>query len=151
MTYKRIMIAVDGSQTSELAFKEAIQFAKFLNAQVCVIHALDELPAYNIGFGIDFGQYLQLARERSQEILTRMQQLAQNDTLMVETKIIESTDTPKRISERIIEAAQSWQADLLVLGTHGRQGFSRVLVGSVAEEVIRLTPVPILLVRGKET
>ena len=80
-----------------------------------------------------------------------MQQLAQNDTLMVETKIIESTDTPKRISERIIEAAQNWQADLLVLGTHGRQGFSRVLVGSVAEEVIRLTPVPILLVRGKET
>lgn len=56
----------------------------------------------------------------------------------------------KRISEKINEASRSWKANLLVRGTHGRHGLNRLFLGSVAEEIIRITPIPVLLIRGKE-
>lgn len=51
--------------------------------------------------------------------------------------------------ERIVRAARSKRSDLIVIGTHGRTGFSRVFVGSVAERVVRLAPCPVLTVRGR--
>ena len=66
-----------------------------------------------------------------------------------ETKLIKTTQTNQRISEVIAKEAQKWPADLIVVGTHGRRGFSHFLLGSVAESIVRVATKPVLLIRGK--
>ena len=60
-------------------------------------------------------------------------------------------NTPGRVAEVIVQAARDWKADLIVVGTHGRRGVSHLFLGSDAEAVARLSPVPVLLVRGGQT
>ncbi|KTD42196.1 universal stress protein [Legionella parisiensis] len=57
----------------------------------------------------------------------------------------------EKVPEKIIEAAKNWPADLIVVGTHGRRGYQHLLLGSVAEGVIRNAPMPVLLIRGKQS
>jgi nucleotide-binding universal stress UspA family protein len=64
----------------------------------------------------------------------------------VETELLETAG--QRVADRIVEAAKRWEADLIVMGTHGRHGIQHLVLGSVAEAVIRSAPVPVLLVRG---
>ncbi len=66
-----------------------------------------------------------------------------------ESLLVEMKSPQDRVSEKIIEAAKAWPADLLVIGTHGRRGVHHLFLGSVAEEVIHIAPMPILLLRGK--
>lgn len=66
----------------------------------------------------------------------------------VETVLVQRTMA--RISERIIEQAKAWKAELIVIGTHGRRGVGRMLLGSDAEQTVRISPVPVLLVRAPE-
>ncbi len=149
MSFKRIAVAIDGSETSELALIEALQLAKPLQAKLCIIHVAD-IPRYSFDLGIDFNKYLELVRADSQLILDRAKELAQTHDVKAETLLVENANEPKRISERITEAVQSWKAELLVIGTHGRRGFRRFILGSVAEDVIRITSFPVLLIRVKD-
>ena len=66
----------------------------------------------------------------------------------VDTVLVERTAA--RISERIVEQAKAWGAELIVIGTHGRRGVGRMLLGSDAEQTVRIAPVPVLLVRAPE-
>ena len=66
----------------------------------------------------------------------------------VDTALVERSTA--RISERIVEHAKSWGAELIVIGTHGRRGVGRILLGSDAEQTVRIAPVPVLLVRAPE-
>jgi nucleotide-binding universal stress UspA family protein len=79
-----------------------------------------------------------------------MKDIAQKNKLTAETMFVEIADIEKKISEKIVESALSVKADLLVMGTHGRRGFKRFILGSVAEETMRISPIPVLLVRGQE-
>jgi nucleotide-binding universal stress UspA family protein len=65
-----------------------------------------------------------------------------------ETKLVEGVGA--RLGEVVAEEARAWEADLVVVGTHGRRGVGRVLLGSGAEQVLRLAPVPVLAVRSSE-
>ncbi len=150
MSYKRIFVAVDGSETSELAVVEASHLASILKAKMCVIIILEEFPIYNAAFGIDLIQYQERIRKDAEAILNRMLELAKKSGVSAEAQLIEMTMREWKISEKILEAAQNWRSDLLVIGTHGRRGFRRFLLGSVAEEIIRTSSIPILLIRSKE-
>lgn len=150
MAYKHIMVAVDGSETSDLALNEAICLAISLKAHLYITHVVDEFPIFNLAMGIDFDRYLKIIREDGLSILDKAQQIAKNKGVSAETKLIEILDTNKKISEKLIQTAETFQIDLLMLGTHGRRGFRRLILGSVAEETIRMSTIPILLVHAKE-
>lgn len=150
MSYKRIMVAIDGSETSDLALKEAIQLTKALHSQLCIIHIIQEVPAYGIEWVINQKRIQEIMRNDGQVILDKAKKAIENEGISAEIQLIEICNAVERISEKIIEAVGSWKADLLVIGTHGRRGFNRLILGSVAEETIHLSQIPIHLIRAKE-
>ena len=88
-------------------------------------------------------------RKEGKEILMAAQKKMDSAGIQSETKLIKITQTSQRISDVIAKEAQKWPADLIVVGTHGRRGFSHFLLGSVAESIVRVATKPVLLIRGK--
>jgi nucleotide-binding universal stress UspA family protein len=142
--YKRILVPVDGSETSNKALVAALQMARESGGRVSVIHTLDEL-AYLSGFEVG-GDLIQLARDYASRVLRDALEVAKSAGVPVETKLVEAIGA--RLGEVVADEARAWEADLVVVGTHGRRGVSRVLLGSGAEQVLRLAPVPVLAVRS---
>lgn len=149
MSYKRILVAVDGSKTSRLAFNEALQLAKALQAKLCIVHVIEKLPDH-IAFAIDVVKYQMLANKKSELLLKKFHALAVKNKISTDIKLIEILDFKESISKKILQTVKSWRANLLVMGTHGRTGVSRMMLGSVAEETLKTSTIPILLIRGKE-
>lgn len=149
MNYKNIMVAVDGSATADLALAEAIYMAKSFKAHLYVIHVVDEFPIQNLALGVDFERYREIIKEDGLTLLKKAETTAQKNAITAETILVEILDSHKKISERILQEVLSHQVDLLILGTHGRRGFRRLMLGSVAEETIRMANVPVLLVRAE--
>lgn len=144
--YKRILVPVDGSETSNKAVVAALQLARESGGRVRLVHALDEL-AYLTGYEYT-GDLLKVARDYAEKVLVDALDMAKSAGVPADTKLM---DVPGgRLGELIAEEARSWEADLVVVGTHGRRGVSRVLLGSGAEQVLRLAPVPVLAVRAPE-
>lgn len=144
--YKRILVAVDGSEPATRALQEAVRLAGEQRAQLCLIFVIDLRPILLSGApAINFDQLLQSWREEAGKVLEGAAGVARAAGLEPETRTLEAS--VQRISDVILEEAESWRADLIVLGTHGRHGIGRMLLGSVAEGVARGAPVPVLLVR----
>jgi nucleotide-binding universal stress UspA family protein len=142
--YKRILVPVDGSATSNKALTAALQLARDSGGRVCVLHALDEL-AYLSGFEYS-GEAIQLARENANKLLETALAAGRAAGVPTEQQLI---DRPgQRLGQTVGDAALAWEADLVVIGTHGRRGIARVLMGSGAEQVIRMAPVPVLVIRA---
>lgn len=149
--YTRILVAIDDSPTSEKALEEAIRLAGALKAALCIAHAVDEGPLAQHGMGlgtyIDIDQVKGQMRDDSNLLLEKAVAKAAAAGLQAEHLLIESTS--RRVAELIVDAASDWKADLVVVGTHGRRGFERLLVGSVAENLVRLANASLLLVRAE--
>lgn len=149
MIFKNIMIAVDGSEMSNLAMQTAISFAKDQHAFLHIVHVADEFLEVGEGIAIDFKAYEKSVRDSSQAILNKMQALAHEAIIPFETHLIEINNYADHISERLVDIADELHADLLIIGTHGRRGFKRLILGSVAEGVARLSKIPVLLIPAK--
>ena len=87
-------------------------------------------------------------REAGQKVLATCAATAHQAGVEVDTKFIVLEVLTRHICDAIIEEAKRWPADLIVIGTHGRHGFNRLFLGSVAEGVIRLAVKPVLVIRG---
>jgi len=147
--YQRILVAVDGSKTSDRALHEAIQLAKDQGASLRIIHVIDTAPLTWDMDPIQMQEIHKSLRQIGQSTIEHAQTAAQSGGIAAEARLIE-IDTPgTRIASRIAEDARSWPADLLVIGTHGRRGIDHLLLGSVAEGVVRVAPVPVLLIRAQ--
>jgi nucleotide-binding universal stress UspA family protein len=148
--YRRILVAVDGSSTSAAALAAALELARTLSAHVRLLHVVDSPYDYpDVMFGHVPGdlEELQQARHKvGQEVLDQAITQARRAQCEPEACLMEGTGG--RASQSIVEEARTWGADLIVVGTHGRRGFDRLLLGSVAEGVARTATVPVLLVRG---
>ena len=145
--YQRILLAVDGSSTSKSALEEGIKFAKDQDAKLRLVHVLDFAPIGWAAEGyVDLSALQDAIRRNGQQILDHAAKLAEKSGVTVEMELLESYG--KRISTIIIEATKKWSADLIVIGTHGWRGFDHLLLGSVAEAVMRTAPVPVLLIRA---
>jgi nucleotide-binding universal stress UspA family protein len=144
--YKRILVPVDGSETSNKALVAALELARESGGRVRLVHALDEL-AYLTGaeYSVDL---LKAARGYAVKVVDDALAMAQSAGVPAETRLVEVLGG--RLGELVAEEARTWQADLVTVGTHGRRGVSRVLLGSGAEQVIRMAPVPVLVVRTNE-
>jgi nucleotide-binding universal stress UspA family protein len=145
--YKKLMAAIDGSDTSKRAFDEAIRFAKSQGAQLHVVYVVDS-PAMLYGVGFYDPAELKKAFVEEGSLLAReAAESMQAAGVLGETAIIDAQSANGDVVHALAQEAVRWGADLVVLGTHGRRGVQRALLGSVAEEFMRVTPVPVLLVR----
>jgi nucleotide-binding universal stress UspA family protein len=145
--YKRILVPVDGSKTSLLGLQHAILLAKDQKAKLRILHVVhDYLIAEGRHAMVSSSYLLQELRERGQSILKEAASIAHKKNVEAETITVETLMGP--IGASIVKCAERWPADLIVLGTHGRRGIRRLLMGSDAEYVVRTAPVPVLLVRG---
>ena len=141
--YKRILVPVDGSETSNRAVVAALQMARENGGRLRLVHALDEL-AYLSGYEYS-ADLLKAARDQGSRVLEDAQVMAKSAGVPADGKLVETAG--RRLGELVAEEARNWEADLVVVGTHGRRGMSRILLGSGAEQVLRLAPVPVLAVR----
>ena len=147
--YKQILVPVDGSDTSNLALEEAIKLAKNQQAALRLIHVVDETTVYMmVETPYPIADYLKVMHEAGQKVLSTCAAKAQEAGIKADTKLVIIESLTQRICDAINEEAKHWSADLIVIGTHGRRGFNHLLLGSVAEGVIRLATKPVLIFRG---
>ncbi|QMT59485.1 MULTISPECIES: universal stress protein [unclassified Legionella] len=149
--YKNIIVAIDDSDTSMQAFEEAIKLSKVHQAKLRIVHIANEFYAPYVGTGVDYEKLEASFKEYGQQFLDKMKTIARKKHAECEAQLIEMNPSEEKVPEKIIEAAKDWSADLIVIGTHGRRGYQHLLLGSVAEGVIRNAPIPILLIRGKQS
>lgn len=142
--FKRILVPVDGSDTSNRALVAALQMARETGGRVRVIHSMDEL-LYVADTTYD-PTILQSAREWADKVLQEALDVAKATGVPADSRLVEAPG--RRLGDVVADEAQAWEADLVVVGTHGRKGVGRVLLGSGAEQVLRSSSVPVLSVRA---
>jgi len=144
--FKTILVAVDGTAVSDFALEEAILLATEQRATLCVLHVVEEFVPFQ---GSETAVYVEglweVLRNAGKEILAKAVNKAKQRSATTRSILMEAVG--RRVSDVILEQAKSCNADLIVLGTHGRRGMSRLVMGSDAENVIREADVPVLLVR----
>ena len=146
--YTKILVPLDGSPTSGHGLSEAIKLAGLTGAQLRLLHFIDPM-SYVGGFespGVFITDLLPVLREAGQTLLKAGQAQAAASGVPADTVLVD--DSNGRLCDVVVAQASSWPADLIVIGTHGRRGVRRVFLGSDAEQVVRVAPVPVLLVRG---
>jgi nucleotide-binding universal stress UspA family protein len=149
--YTRILVATDGSKTAAAAVTEACKLAGGTAAELRIVHVVDSAYAYADAWypagGVDVEAVDQAWRRAGQAILEQAAAQARAAGATVETALLQRQG--QRVSRTIVDEAVRWPADVIVIGSHGRQGPEELLIGSVAEGVARLAGVPVLLIRSR--
>jgi nucleotide-binding universal stress UspA family protein len=143
--YQRILVPVDGSATSTRGLEQAIAMARLTGGRIRVLHVVDDLPVLTQGYGAFAAEALSMLQDAGKRTLAEAQRRVENAGVQVDTVLFESM--AGRVCEHVARQAEEWKADLVVLGTHGRRGVRRLFLGSDAEQVLRTSAVPVLLVR----
>jgi nucleotide-binding universal stress UspA family protein len=146
--YQRILVPVDGSPTSDAGLAEAIKLARLTGARVRVLHVVDETPFQTSGDGMSAitGDVFTILKEAGQAVLEAARERVDAAGIPVDAKLFDNLSA--RLSDRVAQQVTEWGADVIVLGTHGRRGVGRMFLGSDAEQIVRTSTVPVLLVRG---
>lgn len=147
MVYKRILVPVDGSSASNAGLKEAVRLARDQKAKLRLLHIVDELVVFNTpeaGFNVE--AVIESMRRSGKRLLGKAEKLSVSRGVKAESGLVESAGV--RVADVITRQARRWRADLIVMGTHGRRGVNRMIMGSDAELVVRSAGMPVLLVRG---
>ncbi len=146
--YRRILVAVDGSRTASQGLREAIKLAHDQRARLLLVHVVDEyLPVMGfepVAYPADF---IEATKQSGRAILKKAESAVRKRGVAVQSVMLETVAGPA--ADLIVRQARKWRADLIVLGTHGRRGLRRLVLGSDAEQVLRTAPVPVLLIRSK--
>ncbi|MFS8979976.1 universal stress protein [Cupriavidus necator] len=147
--YQRILLAVDGSRSSDLALSQAIAIAKATGAEVKVLYVVDDSDIYFEAGYVDprevVSNLVAHGRKALDAAIARLREAGIRSNAQLEEKPL----APGWISSTIVTKADTWNADLIVMGTHGWRGVRRLLMGSVSEGVLTKTNKPVLLVRSE--
>lgn len=148
--YQRILVPVDGSTTSNRGLQEAIRLAALTGGRIRLLHVVDELSfalAMNgyVGYA---GNWMEDLQKDGARVLADALAAVTAAGIAVDT--VQHDNFEGSVHEVITAEAIDWPADLIVLGTHGRRGVGRLVLGSSAENVLRYATVPVLLVRAPE-
>jgi nucleotide-binding universal stress UspA family protein len=141
---KRILLATDLSPASVPAAEFVQRLAPAVQGEVLLFHAVPWIPVPMEG-AFEPQTYDRLLRESRDEAVGALDRLGATIKAPAVPVAVRVVDGPP--GSRIVEAAADWKADVVVVGTHGRTGLNRVLVGSVAEQVLQLAPCPVITVR----
>lgn len=141
--FRRILVPVDGSPTSTQALATAIVLAADSGGRLRIVHSADE-PAYFGALDIS-AQALQAVRDAGTRVLEDALAGARNAGVPAESRLLD----PQPLGEAVAQEARAWNADLIVVGSHGRRGLGRLMLGSGAEQIIRSAPVSVLVIRAQ--
>lgn len=143
--FKHILVPVDGSATSLLAVNKAAALAKAFDSAVTAVYVLDPYPFTGVGADFAYGQaqYLNAATSEANKALEEAQKIMQEAG--VSAKII--VGEGHAVHEGIARVAENVGADLIVMGSHGRRGLEKLVLGSVAQRVLQAARMPVLVVR----
>ena len=147
--YQHILVAVDGSSTSDRALQEALKLAKELKSKLRIVVVVEQVLLTQEVQYIDYNEIHKAVVGYGRNMLKKAGDAAHKAGVEAETRLIESKGFGERVTDVIAHEADAWPADLIVIGTHGRRGFNHLLMGSVAEGVVRIATKPVLLIRGK--
>ena len=146
--YRKILVAVDGSSAATRGLREAVRLAKAQGAQLCILQVVNEFDAYGVMEGAGLGADLPaILRDQGRRILAKAKSVAESHAVRTTSVMRQVAGGP--VADVIVREARKLGADLIVLGTHGRRGLRRIVLGSDAEQVVRTARVPVLLVRAK--
>ncbi|MDI1244664.1 MAG: universal stress protein [Rhodoferax sp.] len=143
--FKHILVPVDGSDTAQMAVDKATALAKAFGSRVTVIYVIDPYPFTGVGTDFAYGQaeYLSAATAEANQSVKLAKQSFADSGVNVETSVVEAHTAWRGI----VEAGESLQADLIVMGSHGRNALEKLVLGSVAQAVLSHTKLPVLVVR----
>ena len=148
--YKRILAPIDGSETSARAFDAALRLARESDAQVVPLYVVDvplvgaDAPGYDPSIVRD-ALYEEGSRVNA-EAAAKMKCEGVTGT----PRVVETSPLGDDIAHSILRVSNEWAADLVVMGTHGRRGFRRLILGSVAERFLRISSRPVLLIPASD-
>ena len=145
--YTNILVAVDGSEASKRAVSEATQLAKLSRCTLTAVYVIDQSAAFTYAGACDPHLLTDAARQVGVSLLNEA--LAQMRELNVvgDTEIVETQGIAEDIASALMRCAERRGVDLVVMGTHGRRGLRRMVIGSVAERFVRHATCPVLLIR----
>jgi nucleotide-binding universal stress UspA family protein len=147
--YKRILVPLDGSDTASRGFEEAVALAREMKAQLVLLHAVDAFPVLaEMGAAATFQTVQDGLRQFGEDLLSRARSTAADHGVAADMRLVEASTG--RAADVINAMARDLDCDLIVMGTHGRRGFSHLMMGSDAAAVARASDVPVLLVRHPE-
>jgi len=147
--YQRVLVAVDGSHSSDLALSQAIEVAKPIGAEVRAVFVADDSDLFFEISHIDNEALMKSIASFGNDALEAACKRLTGSGVRCSMQLFEKPISPGKISATIVAEADAWNADLIVLGTHGRRGVRRLVMGSVSEGVVRKTSKPVLLIRSE--
>ena len=144
MAYSKILIAVDSSEFSMKAAKKGLELAHQLNSKAALLFVVDTSKAMgNVDAGIMPQEAIIVLKKEAEQTLDTLAQMYNGNELI---KFMPEGIHP---ADDIIKTAENWEADLIVMGTHGRSGLRHLLMGSVAEQILRRSKIPVMVVPSK--
>jgi nucleotide-binding universal stress UspA family protein len=143
--FKHILIPTDGSELSQDSLRHAVSFAREIGAEITVFYAKPEYPITYYGEGVLIDTTSpELAETQAKEILDSAAALCEEAGVPC-SKQTTTSDIPH---EAIIEAARSGGCDLIFMASHGRKGFTSLLLGSETQKVLKYSTIPVLVYRA---
>jgi nucleotide-binding universal stress UspA family protein len=144
--FKHILVPVDGSATAQMAVQKAIGLAQVFGSRVTAIFVIDPYPFTGVGTDFAYGQaeYLNAATAEANLAIKATKTAFEQAGVKVDTSVVESHAAWRGV----VDSAESMQADLIVMGSHGRSGLEKLVLGSVTQAVLSHTRLPVLVVRG---
>ncbi len=138
MNYKKILVAVDASPQASVVFEQALELAKKDSASLMVFHCAE------LGARMTYPSEIESKTEQAQNVLQQYEQKSKEQGISIEFS--HRVGNPGRA---VCDVAQSWQADLVVVGRRGNKGLTEVLLGSISNHIVHHAPCSVLVVQGE--
>jgi nucleotide-binding universal stress UspA family protein len=149
MIYKKILLAYDGGDVSKQALQHSIKLAKNQHATLYILYVVEESFGFRGGIGYDYDYLISIYKEEGEKVLQEAADLIKLEPSIKHELILVQLNTFQgRVADVVIDKANELAVDLIVVGTHGRRGFNHLIIGSVAENLMRMANAPLLLIRG---
>jgi len=145
--YKKIMVAIDDSETSRCALAEALHLARTSDARLYITHVADEtlmgMHGRTFSTSLNIDNAIKAIADAGRKLLDEA--IADAEGIEAETLLLEARN--RRVSETLADKAKELGVDLIVIGRHGQRGIARLILGSVAEQLAKIADASVLLVR----
>lgn len=144
--FKHILLATDGSSASDHAASIAVNMARSMGAKITAVYVSDPYPYIGVGEvnPVGFQAYMAAAQQHAAEVHSRILARCEDGARVeLQVRLIEDVAA----ASGIVQAAQAEGADLIVMGSHGRTGIARLMLGSVANKVVAESTIPVLVTR----
>jgi nucleotide-binding universal stress UspA family protein len=143
--YRNIVIATDGSENTKKAISCGIEIAKLSGATVHALHVIDTHSTISENWTAGKETIYEIMKNDGEKAVSKVKRIGEASGVEVREVVLDGYP-----SKEIIDFAENNNIDLIIMGTLGKTGFERFLIGSVAEKVVENSKVPVMVVRGEE-